>query len=153
MNQIRENRKSLNNKIKIIHEKSFYKEKELPNLIAVSKQQSLEKIIQALECGHRVFGENKVQEAEQKWTLLNEKHKKVELHLIGHLQTNKVKKAMKLFDYIHTLDRESLAYEISKNMNNDTKLILIQIMKHMPSLIVKACNLHDILVGFAAFMV
>ena len=129
MNEVNERRKLLNEKIKIIHAQSFYNEEELPNLIAVSKQQKIEKIIQGLESGQRLFGENKVQEAEQRWTSLKQKYKKIELHLIGHLQTNKVKKAMKLFDSIHTLDRESLAYEISKNMNNNpkTKSLFIQV--------------------------
>jgi pyridoxal phosphate enzyme (YggS family) len=118
MNQIKINRETLYNKIKIAHEKSFYNERKLPNLIAVSKQQATDKIIKALECGHRVFGENKVQEAEKKWLTLRDQYEKVELHLIGHLQTNKVKKAMRIFDFVHTLDRESLAYEIHKNIKN-----------------------------------
>ena len=70
--------------------------------------------MQALQCGQRIFGENKVQEAERGIKYLNE-FEKIELHLIGPLQTNKVKKALKLFDVIHT-DRESVAIEISKNL-------------------------------------
>ncbi len=128
MNEIKKNRDILYNKIKITHENSFYNEKKMPELIAVSKQQETDKIIQALECGHRLFGENKVQEAEKKWMIFRDKYKKVELHLIGHLQTNKVKKAIQIFDFIHTLDRESLAYEIHKNFNKSkTKSFFVQV--------------------------
>ena len=128
MNEIKINIKTINSKIKTSHEKSFYNKRKLPNLIAVSKQQRLDKILQALECGHRVFGENKVQDAEKKWLPLISRYEKVELHLIGHLQTNKVKKAVKIFDFIHTLDRDNLAYEIHKHINGSKiKSLFVQV--------------------------
>ena len=70
MNEVKNNRELLYEKIKFTHGKSLYKKRELPHLIAVSKQQKLEKITQALDAGHRIFGENRVQEAEQKWISL-----------------------------------------------------------------------------------
>ncbi len=83
-------------------------------LIAVSKVQPLERVIDVLEQGHRVFGENKVQEAAGKWPDLREKFSGVELHLIGPLQSNKTRQAMGLFDVIHTLDRPKLARTIAR---------------------------------------
>ncbi len=74
-------------------------------LIAVSKVQPLERVVAVLEEGHRVFGENKVQEAAGKWPDLKEKFDGVELHLIGPLQTNKTRQAIELFDVIHSVDR------------------------------------------------
>ncbi|MDE1149041.1 MAG: YggS family pyridoxal phosphate-dependent enzyme [Azospirillaceae bacterium] len=78
-------------------------------LVAVSKVQPVEKIRQALAAGQRVFGENRVQEAKAKWTDLKAEYPDVELHLIGPLQTNKVKDAVTLFDVIQTVDRPRLA--------------------------------------------
>ena len=83
-------------------------------LIAVSKVQPVEKIEAALVKGHRLFGENRVQEAALKWPALKIKYPNVKLHLIGPLQTNKVKDAIMLFDVIETLDRLKLAEEIKK---------------------------------------
>ncbi len=85
----------------------------LPKIIAVSKGHGLEKILPLLEHGHRIFGESRVQEAYAKWPALKEKYPDVELHLIGPLQTNKVKEALRLFDMIQTLDREKLALTIA----------------------------------------
>ncbi|MDZ5646763.1 YggS family pyridoxal phosphate-dependent enzyme [Nitrospirillum sp. BR 11828] len=79
------------------------------SLVAVSKVQPVEKIRAALEAGQRVFGENRVQEAKAKWPALKAQYPDVELHLIGPLQTNKVKDAVALFDVIQTVDRERLA--------------------------------------------
>lgn len=81
----------------------------VPQLIAVSKQQPVEKIREALEAGQRLFGENRVQEAMQKWPELKAHYKGVELHLIGPLQRNKAKEAFALFDVIETVDRVALA--------------------------------------------
>jgi pyridoxal phosphate enzyme (YggS family) len=78
-------------------------------LIAVSKTHGAEKIGLLLEAGHRVFGENRVQEALAKWPALKADYPDIELHLIGPLQTNKVREAVSLFDVIHTLDRPKLA--------------------------------------------
>ena len=83
-------------------------------LIAVSKVQPLERVVAVLEQGHRLFGENKVQEAAGKWPPLRERFADVELHLIGPLQTNKARQAMQLFDAIHTLDRPKLAHTIAR---------------------------------------
>lgn len=85
-------------------------------LIAVSKGQSLSRLEQALEAGQRAFGENRVQEAAEKWPALHAKYPGITLHLIGPLQTNKVKQAVALFDVIHTLDREKLAIELAQEM-------------------------------------
>ncbi len=83
-------------------------------LIAVSKVQPLERVIDVLEQGHRIFGENKVQEAAGKWPDLRQRFEGVELHLIGPLQTNKARQAMELFDVIHTIDRPKLARTVAR---------------------------------------
>ena len=85
-------------------------------LVAVSKTFEAEQIVPALEAGQRLFGENRVQEAKAKWPALRERFEGVELHLIGPLQTNKVREALELFDVIHTLDRESLAVALAKEI-------------------------------------
>ena len=78
-------------------------------LVAVAKTHGPERIRPALEAGHRIFGENRVQEALAKWPALKQEYPDIELHLIGPLQTNKVRDAVALFDAIHTLDRPKLA--------------------------------------------
>ena len=83
-------------------------------LIAVSKVQPNERIEVVLEQGHRVFGENRVQEAQSKWPAFKEKYEDVELHIIGPLQTNKSRAAMEIADSIHTLDRLKLAKNIAR---------------------------------------
>ena len=83
-------------------------------LIAVSKTHAAEKIEPLLEAGHRVFGENRVQEAQDKWPALREQYDCVELHLIGQLQSNKAEDAAALFDVIHSLDRPSLLKALAK---------------------------------------
>ncbi len=85
-------------------------------LVAVTKTHSAEKIIPALEAGHRIFGENRVQEALQKWPSLKQQYSNLELHLIGPLQTNKVKDAVGLFDVIQTVDRPKLARVLANEM-------------------------------------
>ena len=82
-------------------------------LIAVSKTKPMDQIMPVLDEGHFHFGENKVQEAVLKWQELKEKNKTIDLHLLGPLQSNKVKKVFGIFDYIHSLDRNSLAAKIS----------------------------------------
>ena len=82
-------------------------------IIAVSKTFQIDKILPLVDHGHNDFGENKVQEAIDKWTELKKKSPKLNLHMIGKLQTNKVKFAVKLFDYIHSVDTEKLARKIS----------------------------------------
>lgn len=90
-------------------------------LIAVSKQQPLEKVQAVLDAGQRVFGENRVQDAQERWLPLKEKYTDVVLHLIGSLQTNKVKDAVALFDVIHTVDREKLAAELGAEMKKQNR--------------------------------
>jgi pyridoxal phosphate enzyme (YggS family) len=79
------------------------------NLIVVSKNQSLENIIPLIETGHCDFGENRIQEAVNKWTDIISNNKDINLHLLGKLQSNKAKEAYKIFNYIHSLDNEKLA--------------------------------------------
>ena len=96
-------------------------------IIAVSKTFSVEKIMPLLEHGHNHFGENKVQEALEKWTVLKKNFTNVKLHLIGKLQTNKVKHALNLFDYIHSVDNIKLATKISneqKKINKKPKIFI-----------------------------
>ena len=85
-------------------------------LIAVSKVQPNERVLKVLENGHKVFGENKVQEAQGKWPTFREKFSNVKVHLIGPLQSNKVKQAIALFDVIHTVDRLKLAQKLSNEV-------------------------------------
>jgi len=89
-----------------------------PIIIAVSKTHSMEHIQPLLDYGHRVFGENKVQEAKQKWEKALSVVENLELHLIGKLQSNKAKDAVKIFHYIHSLDSTKLAEELSKYEKN-----------------------------------
>ena len=93
---------------------------KLPQIIAVSKTFKIDHIQHVLDQGHMHFGENKVQEALEKWTLVKDKNREIKLHLIGKLQTNKVKLAIKLFDFIHSLDSVKLANKISKLQNELT---------------------------------
>lgn len=129
MNEFRSKYEKLNQLIKKYHSESFYSANRLPKLIAVSKQQPDEKILNAIKLGQRIYGENKLQDAVKRWSNLLDKYKDIELHYIGHLQTNKVKKALNFFDVIHTLDRESLALEISKHLTfkSKTKSFMIQV--------------------------
>jgi hypothetical protein len=92
------------------------------HLVAVSKNHGAEKAEEALLAGHRVFGENRVQEAQQKWPDLKAKYDGVELHLIGSLQTNKAKDAVALFDVIETIDRAKLARVLAREMAAQGKL-------------------------------
>ena len=85
-------------------------------LIAVSKVQPNERILNVLEQGHTIFGENKVQEAYGKWPMFHENFSNVKIHLIGPLQSNKVKQAVALFDAIHTIDRLKLAQKLSNEI-------------------------------------
>ena len=102
---------SLNN-YKVIKEK-VYKLQSKSNLIIVTKNRSFETILPLIQSGHLHFGENKVQEAKEKWSTFLNDNKNVKLHLIGKLQSNKAKDAFALFDFIHTLDSEKLAKKFS----------------------------------------
>ena len=92
-----------------------------PKVIAVSKTFKLEKILPLIEFGHLDYGENKVQEAIDKWSEIKLKKKNIKLHLIGKLQTNKVKHALKIFDYIHSVDSMKLAKKIADEQNKQNK--------------------------------
>ena len=104
-------------------------ENKLPSIIAVSKTFSISDIMPLIKFGHIHFGENKVQEAVEKWTDVKKEFKNVKLHMIGKLQTNKVKYVIPLFDYIHSLDNIRLAKKISleQKKNNKKLKIFIQI--------------------------
>ena len=94
---------------------------KIPKIIAVSKTFPIENILPLLEYGHLHYGENKVQEALDKWTDIKNVNHNIKLHLIGRLQTNKVKFALKIFDYIHSLDSEKLASKIAEEQTKQGK--------------------------------
>ncbi len=97
-------------------------------MVAISKNHSVESIKAAINSGIRIFGENKVQEAEKKYGNLKNTFQDIELHLTGPLQTNKVKNAIKIFDLFQTLDREKLANEFSKHTESiKNKIFFIQV--------------------------
>ena len=96
-----------------------------PKIIAVSKTFKIDKILPIIEHGHIDFGENKVQEAIEKWTEIKKINSKVKLHMIGKLQTNKVKLAVQIFDFIHSVDSEKLAKKIADEQNKINKKIKI----------------------------
>ena len=115
----------VNNKINdIINKKQL---KTNPKIIAVTKTHQKNTFFPLLNLGHVHFGENKMQEAESKWPELKEKYKNIQLHMLGKLQTNKAKKAVKLFDYIHSLDNIKLASKLSqfeKELNKKIKIFI-----------------------------
>ena len=126
MHQSVKNLLNINEKVKakLLTDKKINK---FPKIIAVSKTFKIENINPLIEYGHIDYGENKVQEAQEKWSLIKDQNKNIKLHLIGRLQTNKVKLAVKLFDYIHSLDSKKLADKISlhqKEQNLQTKLFI-----------------------------
>jgi len=97
----------------------------MPKIIAVSKTFGMDKISPLIEYGHSDFGENKVQEAVEKWSSIKSNKNNIKLHLIGGLQTNKVKLAVKLFDYIHSVDSEKLAKKISVEQQKQNKNVKV----------------------------
>ena len=104
----------------------------IPKIIAVSKNQSSESVLEAINFGVKIFGENRVQEALKKFVPLKKLYKDLKLHLLGPLQSNKVLDALSLFDVIHTLDREKLAKEIYKHkeiLNNKSLFVQINMGK------------------------
>jgi len=109
--------------------KSKVNHDELPKIIAVSKTFPIENILPLIDHGHLHYGENKVQEALDKWTDIKSQNKNIKLHLIGRLQSNKVKFALRVFDYIHSLDSEKLATKIADEQTKQGKKpkILIQV--------------------------
>ena len=98
---------------------------KMPKIIAVSKTFGMDKILPLIDYGHLDFGENKVQEAVEKWSNIKSNKNNIKLHLIGGLQTNKVKLAVKLFDYIHSVDNEKLAKKISAEQQKQNKNIKV----------------------------
>ncbi len=108
----------------IINQKQL---KTNPTIIVISKTFSLEKIKPLMDNGHTHFGENKIQEAESKWSEVINTNKSLQLHMVGKLQSNKAKKAVKLFNFIHSLDNEKLALKLSqseKELNKKIKLFV-----------------------------
>jgi len=97
----------------------------LPKIIAVSKTFKIDKILPLIDHGHADFGENKIQEAVDKWTEIKSNNSNIKLHMIGKLQSNKVKFAVKLFDYIHSVDSQKLAKKIADEQNKINKKIKI----------------------------
>jgi len=115
----------IKNKVKeIIDRKQL---KTSPKIIAVSKTFEMNQILHLVKYGHLHFGENKIQEAENKWTNVKKQYKNLQLHMLGRLQSNKAKKAVQLFDYIHSLDSTKLGEKISyyeKELNKKTKIFI-----------------------------
>ena len=105
--------------------KNIINDQDQPNIIAVSKTYPIKNIYPLINHGHKHFGENKVQEAVEKWTDIKKDFKHIQLHMIGKLQTNKVKFVVPLFDYIHSLDNLKLAKKISIEQNKINKKLKI----------------------------
>ena len=129
MENIEDNKKIILSNIKKAHDNCNFSSLPIPKLVAVSKKQNENKIDLALMSGQKIFGENRVQEALQRWEKKFKIYNDIELRLIGPLQTNKVKQALNLFDIIETIDREKLAKEIASNFSkiSKTKSFYIQI--------------------------
>ena len=121
MENIKKNYELILTKINNIHKASLFSKHITPKLVAVSKKQDNYKIDAALACGQKIFGENRVQEAINRWQKRLDTNIELELRLIGPLQTNKVKQSLKFFDVIETIDREKIAIEITKNFHDKVK--------------------------------
>ena len=126
MHKTVKNLEDINNEIRL-----KVKENIFPTIIAVTKTFKIEDIIPLIKHGHLHFGENKVQEAIEKWSNMKVEYPNTKLHLIGGLQTNKVKLAVKIFDYIHSVDSEKLARKISEEQKKQTKKIKIFIQVNL----------------------
>ena len=113
----------INNYLTIQENINKNKLKRKPEVIAVSKTFSLDHIMPLIKSGHRHFGENKVQEAQSKWHIEENLRNNINLHMIGKLQSNKAKTALKVFDYIHSLDNQKLADTLSKGEKDLDKKI------------------------------
>ena len=117
----------VNNLITIKEKLQLNNSEKIPNIIAVSKTFSISEISPLINFGHIHFGENKVQEAIEKWTDIKNDFKNIKLHMIGKLQSNKAKQAVRLFDYIHSLDNLKLAEKISveqKKIKKNVKIFI-----------------------------
>ena len=116
------------NQILSFIDKNYRNSINIPKIIVISKNHPISSVREAVDNGVRIFGENKVQEALLKFSDLKKQHNTIELHLTGHLQTNKVKSALSIFDIFQTLDREKLAIEFNKQMiKNSDKKFFIQV--------------------------
>ena len=123
---------------KLIHIEELVKSKEAglnkskaSKIIAISKTFSLDKIMPLINHGHHDYGENKVQEALDKWTKIKAEKPELKIHLVGKLQTNKVKLAIKLFDFIHSVDSKKLAKKIYDEQFNQNKKVKIFIQVNL----------------------
>ena len=123
----------------------------IPKIIAVSKTFKIDHILPLVEYGHLDYGENKVQEAIEKWTDIKTKNDRINLHLIGKLQTNKVKFALKIFDYIHSLDNEKLAKKISEEQEKQNKKPKIFIQINLGEEVQKSGIMKENLLDFYQF--
>ena len=131
---------NINKKIKDLNY-SNYK----PQIIAVSKTFSMKNILPLIEYGHEHFGENKVQEALNKWSDIKNQKPNIKLHMIGKLQSNKVKQAVGIFDYIHSVDSIKLANKISDEQKKQNKNLKIFIQVNIGEEIQKSgSNLNDL---------
>ena len=126
---------------------------KLPNIIAVSKTFKIEKILPLIEFGHLHYGENKVQEAIDKWSDIKSENTALKLHLIGKLQTNKVKLSLKIFDYIHSVDNEKLAQKISDEQFKQNKKVKIFIQVNIAGEVQKSGIDKDSLKDFYSFCI
>ena len=126
---------------------------KVPKIIAVSKTFKIEKILPLIEFGHLHYGENKVQEAIDKWSVIKNQNKALKLHLIGKLQTNKVKSSLAIFDYIHSVDSEKLAKKISEEQIKQNKKVKLFIQLNLGDEIQKSGINKDSLKDFYSFCV
>jgi pyridoxal phosphate enzyme (YggS family) len=126
MHNVVERLVSIQSEIKELLIKNNSQNREL-NIIIICKTFSMDKILPLIDAGHIHFGENKVQEAELKWKEVKEKHSNIKLHMVGRLQTNKVKAALNIFDYIHSVDNYKLGEQIvkyEKELNKKIKVFV-----------------------------
>lgn len=131
------------------HEKKLGVPEESTSIIAVSKLQPNDRVELVLKSGHRIFGENRVQEAHAKWPRFKQNFKNIELHLLGPLQRNKVRDAVELFDFIHTVDNIKLAQRISLIMKETGRcpklFIQVNTGKELQKAGVDVSNLENLL--------
>ena len=134
------------NKFNLIQDnlkKAISSPNKIPNIICVSKTFPIEKLLPLIKSGHCHFGENKVQEAIHKWKDFKINKPNIKLHMIGSLQRNKVKKAIELFDYIHSLDNQKLADTLKKNEINLKKKLKYFIQVNLGNEAQKSGILYD----------
>ena len=133
-------RENVNKKIKDLNYSNYR-----PQIIAVSKTFSIDNILPLIDYGHEHFGENKVQEALNKWSDIKKQKPHIKLHMIGRLQSNKVKQAVSIFDYIHSVDSIKLAIKISEEQKKQNKNIKIFLQVNIGDEIQKSgSSLNDI---------